>query len=157
MGLWTTVANAASSLLIAGELVITLLVFLGVRAIRRGRRVARHRALMLWSLGLNAVFLAAFLVSDVLKQQSVLTRGKVANPALFFTVLGIHLVIASSALAVAIVAWWRTRGHRIQTPQGDLDLEPAARARHRRISRWYPWLWGFTLATGLALFGVVYF
>lgn len=154
MGLLGTAADWATDVLILAEIVITVLVILGVRFIRRGRRVSTHRKIMLSTLILNAVFLAGFLVADAIKAETVLDR----NPApayVFWPMLGVHLAIAVSALGVAIVSWRIARKGVIHTDHG-MDLSPEVKVRHRRVSRHYPWLWYSTLATGLMLYGVVY-
>lgn len=154
MGLLGTGAGIASDLLILSEIAISVLVLAGVLAIRRGRRVGRHRRLMLTTLALNAVFLTGFLVQDALRSSNVVQRST-APPTVFWPLLSIHLVIAVSALATAVVAWRIARRGIVRTSAG-IDLRPDVRARHTRVSRWYPWLWGSTLATGLLLYGVLY-
>jgi len=157
MSILGTSADVASDLLILSEVVISLLVLLGVVQIRRDRRkaVGRHRAFMLWVLGLNAVFLAGFLVQDALKTETVLQRST-APLGVFVTVLSVHLMIAVSALSVAIVSWRIAAKGAFRNADGHWDLTPDVRVRHRRVSRFYPWLWGMTLATGLVLYSVLY-
>jgi len=155
VGLLRTGADIASDLLILSEIVISVLVFLGVWTIRRNRRkVGRHRGLMLWVLGLNAVFLAGFLIQDAIRSSNVVERSK-APLGVFVPLLSIHLMIAVSALSVAVVSWRIARKGLVRTATG-WDLTPEIRIRHRRVSRYYPWLWGFTLGTGLLLYGVLY-
>lgn len=147
-------ADLATNLLILAEILITVLVFVGVRYIRRGRRVGRHRRTMLWSLGLNALFLAGFLIQDAIRSSNVILRS--TAPALvFWPLLTVHLSIAVTALGIAIVSWRIARKGVVQTADG-IDLTPEVRARHRRVSRFYPPLWYSTLATGLLLYGVLY-
>lgn len=154
MGLMGTAADLATDILILAEIAITVLVILGVRKVRRRRNVSAHRRLMLATLILNAVFLAGFLVADAIKSSNVVLR----NPApayVFWPLLSIHLAIAVSALAVAVISWRIARAGIVETGAG-IDLSPEAKVRHRRVSRHYPWLWYSTLVTGLMLYGVVY-
>lgn len=155
MGVLGTPADIATDLLILAEVLISALVLIGVVFIRKDRsRVGRHRAVMLWVLGLNAVFLAGFLIQDLVRQSSVIERSK-APAHVFWPLLGVHLVIAVSALGVAIASWIIARRGLRRTDAG-WELPPAVRLRHRRVSRFYPWLWGFTLGTGLLLYGTLY-
>lgn len=152
MGILGTGADLASDVLILGEVVVSLLVWWGVRSIRHGRHVGRHRRLMLSVLLLNAILLASFLYVDVARSETVLARGR---STAFYVALGIHLPIAVSALTIAVISWLIARKGIV--PKGDtIDLEPSVRARHIRVSRWYPWLWGATLATGLLLYASIY-
>ena len=156
MGVLGTAADLATDVLILAEIAISLLVLLGVLTIRRNRqRVGAHRAYMLWVLGLNAFFLAGFLVQDLVRSSNVVERST-APAAVFWPLLGVHLAIAVSALGVAIASWLIARKGLLRRPDGGWDLAPDVRIRHRRVSRYYPWLWALTLATGLLLYGVLY-
>lgn len=152
-----TDASVFSDLLILAEILISALVLTGFLLIKRGRRVSKHRLVMLWTLGLNAFFLVGFLVQDAIRSQTVLSgeRGLRAPLSVFVPLLSIHLMIAVSAVSVAVVSWRIARRGIIQTPTG-IDLVPDVRVRHRRVSKYYPYLWAATLATGLLLYYVIY-
>jgi putative membrane protein len=145
-----------TQVLLLGEIATTVLVFLGVRAIR-AKAVHRHRTLMLWSLGLNLGLLASFLVVDVIRASNTVQRGLTAPLYVFLPMLAIHLAIAISALTLAIWAW-RIARTGVQRDGNDrvVDLHPEIRARHRKISKYYPALWYATLLTGLLLYAVLY-
>ncbi len=158
MGILGTDADWASDVLILSEIVISLLVLIGVVFIRRDRRrVRRHRAVMLWVLALNAFFLSGFLVQDIVRQSSTIERSAFVQdkPWLFWSMLGVHLAIAISAIGVAIASWLIARKGVVQGEHG-MELRPEVRSRHRRVSRYYPWLWASTLVTGLLLYSVLY-
>lgn len=150
-----TGADLATDLLILAEVLISLLVLFGVIAIKKGRAVGRHRLFMLSTLVLNAIFLVAFLIQDLVKGSNVVARSS-APAHVFWPLLGVHLTIAVSALAIAVASWLIARKGMVRSAGGALDLSPDVRIRHRRVSKYYPWLWGSTLATGLLLYGVVY-
>lgn len=155
MAILGTDADLASDVLILAEIAISVLVLAGVVTIRRNRkRVRPHRAYMLWVLGLNAFFLAGFLIQDIARSSNV-TERSTAPASVFWPLLAVHLAIAVSALGVAIASWLIARKGIVRTPEG-MDLVPEVRARHRRVSRYYPWLWAMTLVTGLLLYGVLY-
>lgn len=145
-----------TQVLLLGEMGITVLVYLGVRAIRQ-RRVHSHRLLMLWSLGLNLLLLASFVVVDLARASNTVKRGATAPLWVFFPLLLVHLTIAVSALTIAIISW-RIARRGVLRDAGDrvVDLEAEVRRRHRRVSRFYPNLWYATLATGLLLYFALY-
>ena len=145
-----------TQILLAGEILTTVLVFLGVRAIRR-KDVTRHRVLMLWSLALNLILLASFVVVDVIRTSTTLERGLTTPLYVFIPMLAIHLAIAISALTLAVWSWLIARKAVIRDAEGRVvDLPPEVRVRHRRVSKYFPNLWYATLATGLLLFAVLY-
>lgn len=145
-----------SDLLILGEVAVTALVVLGVRSIRRNQ-VARHRLLMLSALALNLALLAGFLVVDLIRASNTLQRGLPIPALLFWTILGVHLAIAVTALVVAVRAWLIARPGVVRDGQGTVvNLTPPVRAAHRRVSTYYPGLWYATFGTGLVLYLVLY-
>lgn len=142
--------------LLLGEIIITFLVVLGLRAIRK-KQIHRHRLLMLWSLGLNLFALASFVVVDVIRASNTVERGLTAPLYVFLPLLTIHLTIAITALTIAVLSWRIARQGIQRDAEGRVvDVDPAIRAKHRRISRFYPRLWYATLATGLLLYAVLY-
>jgi putative membrane protein len=156
VGFLGTGAGAASDVLILGEIVITVLVYLGVRKIRRNQ-VSGHRTIMLTSLALNLLLLASFLVVDIIKTSNTIERGLRAPLWVFIPLLVIHLSIAVTALTIAIRSWLIARTGVIRDGQGAVvNVTPEVRAKHRRISRYYPRLWYSTLGTGLLLYLTIY-
>ena len=145
-----------TQVLLVGEIATTVLVYLGVRAIRRNA-VHRHRLLMLWSLGLNLVLLASFLVVDAIRASNTIERGLTTPLYVFIPMLVIHLGIAITALTLAIMAWRIGRKGVIRDAENHvIDLAPEIRIKHRRIAKYYPSLWYATLATGLLLYAALY-
>ena len=84
-----------------------------------------------------------------------LLSGLRAPLSVFVPLLTIHLIIAVTALGVAVASWLIARKGIVPTAMG-IDLKPEVRVRHRRVSKYYPYLWASTLATGLLLYYVVY-
>lgn len=145
-----------TQVLLLGEIATTVLVYLGVRAIRKNA-VHRHRLLMLWSLGLNLVLLASFLVVDAIRASNTIERGLTAPLYVFIPMLVIHLSIAITALTLAIMAWRIGRQGVMRDAEGRVtDLSPEVRVKHRRIAKYYPNLWYATLVTGLFLYAALY-
>ncbi|HLE46738.1 MAG TPA: DUF420 domain-containing protein [Candidatus Thermoplasmatota archaeon] len=156
MALFGTNAGLPTDILILGEIVITVLVYLGVRKIKKND-VNGHRTIMLTTLGLNAVLLVSFLITDIVKATNTIERGLTAPLWVFIPLLVVHLTIAITALTVAIVSWQIVRKGVVRDRDGHvLTVTGRVRAQHRRISRFYPNLWYSTLATGLILYVVLY-
>lgn len=155
MALFGTDADLASDVLVLVEILITAAVVAGVLLIRRGR-IKHHRLVMLSTLAANAVFLVGFLILDAVKATTTLERGVDAPAAVFWTTLGVHLAFAFTSFGIAVAAWRiARRGHAVQ-PDGTHTVAGDVRRKHRAIARYYPYLWGATLVTGLLLYNVVY-
>ena len=155
VGFLGTSADLWSDLLILVEVLITGAVWMGLRAIR-ANEIRRHRSIMLFTLAANAAFLVAFLIQDAIALRTTLDRGVHAPGYVFWPVLAIHLAFAFSSFGVAVVGWRIARKGYSVTPEGRGHVEPDVRKRHRGVARFYPWLWGATLVTGLLLYAVVY-
>jgi uncharacterized membrane protein YozB (DUF420 family) len=159
VGIFGTEAGIASDILIGGEVILTILVYLGVRSIRRDRagHVSNHRTLMLTVLAFNLVLLLFFVVMDLIKASNTVERGLTAPLWIFVPLLIIHLFIAISALTIAIRAWLIARKGVVRDGKGKVvSVTPDVRIAHRRISRYYPPMWYATLTTGLILYLVLY-
>lgn len=155
MALFGTDADLASDILVLVEVAITAAIVAGVWLIHRGR-IKHHRVVMLSTLAANAVFLVGFLVLDAFKASTTLDRGIDAPAVVFWTTLVVHLAFAFTSFGIAIAAWRiARRGHTVQ-PDGTHAVGGEVRKRHRAIARYYPYLWGATLVTGLLLYNVVY-
>jgi uncharacterized membrane protein YozB (DUF420 family) len=155
MGFLGTGASVWSDALLMVEGAITVGIVVGILLIRRGR-IKHHRAVMLGTLAVNAVFLVAFLVQDAVAATTTVERGLSAPMGVFVPVLVVHLAFAFSSFGVAIVAWRRAgTGHHVGA-DGVHTVTAAARRFHKRVARFYPWLWGATLVTGILLYNVVY-
>lgn len=159
MGLFGTDAGFASDILIGGEIILTVLVILGVRVIRKDRtaNVATHRRLMLTVLGFNLVLLVFFVIVDLIKASSTIERGTRAPLWVFVPLLLIHLAIAITSLVLAFRAWLSARRGVVRDGNGVVvNVTPDVRVAHRRIARYYPPMWYATLATGLVLYVTLY-
>lgn len=157
MGFLGTRADAFTDGLIVGEIVVTALVFTGVRLIRRNH-VAQHRLTMLGMLALNLLILTTFLVKDVFARSTVLERAATAAPLFVYVpLLVVHLLLAVTALALSIWAWSIARRGVVRDGIGRVfNVTPEVRRAHRRIAHWFPRFWYSTLATGLLFYVVVY-
>ncbi|RMF20219.1 MAG: DUF420 domain-containing protein [Deltaproteobacteria bacterium] len=118
----------------------TVLLVLGFRLIRSGRRSA-HRRAMLASVAVSALFLVSYLVYH---WQAGATRftGTGAIRSLYFTVLISHTVLAAAVpFLVGATLWAAWRG----------DF-----ARHRRRARWTLPIWLYVSVTGVAVYLMLY-
>lgn len=120
---------------------VSLLLLAGLVAVRTGH-VGLHKACMLSSVALAAVFLASYLTyhfkSHILTS---FTHGGWARP-LYYTVLLSHTALAATALPLILVTLRRAL-------RGDLE-------RHRRAAGWaYP-VWLYVSVTGVAVYVLLY-
>jgi putative membrane protein len=117
-----------------------VLLLLGWRAVRRGRR-ARHRALMLSALGCSALFLLGYLTRVLLTGTH---RFPVEGPwkTLYLAVLGSHTLLAVVCLPMVLRALWLALHDRF--------------AEHRRLARWAFPVWAYVSVTGVAVYGMLY-
>ncbi len=117
-----------------------LLLLLGWRAIRAGRR-ARHRNLMLAACGSSVLFLAGYLTRIALTGTHRFP-GSGALRAAYLALLGSHTLLAALALPLVL----RT-----------LQLSLSSRfPEHRRIARWTFPVWIYVSVTGVAVYVMLY-
>jgi len=107
------------------------------RAIKSGRRVARHRALVLTSVGLGALFLVSYFTRIALFGDTHFRGAGVLRP-LYFGLLISHVGVAVLDLPVILTALYFAL-------RGRFD-------RHRAVARWAMPLWVFVSATGPLVF-----
>ncbi len=117
-----------------------VLVVLGFRAIRAGRRET-HRAFMLAAVASSVLFLAGYLTRIALTGTHRFPGGGALRAA-YLAVLGSHTLLA--ALAAPLVLW---------------TLSLALRTRfadHRRIARWTLPVWLYVSVTGVVVYVLLY-
>ena len=112
----------------------------GYRLIRRGRRDA-HRRSMLLALSTSALFLVSYVIYHA-NAGSVPFRGTGVIRIIYFAILIPHVILAATILPLALVT--AARGLR-----GDYG-------RHVRIARWTLPLWLFVSVTGVLVYLMLY-
>ena len=117
-----------------------VLLVLAYRAIRR-REIERHRALMLSTAAVSALFLVCYLVYHA-QVGSVRFLGQGPARAVYFTILITHTSLA--ILIVPLVMRTLYLGLKRQ------DF------RHRRIARWTFPLWLYVSVTGVVIYVMLY-
>jgi len=118
-----------------------VLLVAGWRAIRAGRRVERHRRLMLAALAVSTAFLAGYLVRVALTGTHRWPGGGVAR-TVYLTVLLSHTALAALVPPLVAVTLWLARKGRF----------PA----HRRVARWTFPIWAYVSATGVLVYLMLY-
>jgi uncharacterized membrane protein YozB (DUF420 family) len=117
-----------------------VLIFLGWRAIRGGRR-ERHRRLMIAALGCSTLFLASYLVYHA-QVGSVRFARTGAVRTVYLGILLTHTVLAAAIVPlIATTVWRAARG---------------SFAAHRRIARVTLPLWGYVSVTGVVIYWMLY-
>ncbi len=117
-----------------------VLVVLGFRAIRRGRRET-HRALMLAAVATSVLFLAGYLTRMALTGTHRFPGGGALRAA-YLAVLGSHTILA--ALAAPLVLWTLSLALRTRFPD------------HRRLARWTLPVWLYVSVTGVVVYVMLY-
>jgi uncharacterized membrane protein YozB (DUF420 family) len=118
----------------------SLFLVAGYLLIRRGRRDA-HRRAMLLALTTSALFLVSYVIYHA-NAGSVPFRGTGVIRIVYFAILIPHVILAATILPLALVT--AARGFR-----GDY-------ARHVRIARWTLPLWLYVSVTGVIVYVMLY-
>ena len=117
-----------------------LLLLVGYRLIRAGRREA-HRKVMLLALACSALFLTSYLVYHF-QVGSVRFRGEGPVRTLYFTILITHTVLAVAIVPLILVTLSRAL-------RGRFEL-------HRRLARLTLPLWAYVSVTGVVVYWMLY-
>lgn len=117
-----------------------VLLFLGWRAIRGGRRDL-HRNLMIAACASSVLFLASYLTRVALTGTHRFP-GDGALKAVYLVVLATHTVLAAAVLPMVLRTLW-------------LSLH-ARYAEHRRIARFTLPVWMYVSVTGVAVYVMLY-
>lgn len=117
-----------------------ILLLVGWRMIRTGRREA-HRRAMLAAFACSAAFLVSYLVYHALAG-SVRFPGTGAARTFYLGVLLTHTVLAAAVPVLALLTLWRAFRERF--------------AAHRAIARWTLPIWLYVSATGVVIYWMLY-
>jgi uncharacterized membrane protein YozB (DUF420 family) len=117
-----------------------VLLFVGWRLIRRGRREA-HRRAMLAAVACSTLFLVSYLVYHA-QVGSVRFQGQGPIRAVYFTVLVTHTILATAIVPLVLMTLVRALQERFD--------------RHRRLARVTLPLWGYVSVTGVVIYVMLY-
>jgi uncharacterized membrane protein YozB (DUF420 family) len=117
-----------------------VLLFLGWRLIRRGRREA-HRRVMLAAVGCSTVFLVSYLAYHA-QVGSVRFQGQGAIRIVYFTILISHTILAAAVVPLVLVTL-------VRALQARFD-------RHRRLARMTFPIWCYVSVTGVIVYWMLY-
>jgi putative membrane protein len=132
--------NAVVSLTAIGTLVT------GVRAVRRGD-VARHRAAMLATTGLFALFLVAYLYRVALEGPTPFTGPDVVAQFLYYPLLAVHILLAVLAVPLVIYVLLLALTHSVaELPE----------TRHPQVGRVAATLWLVSFLLGVVVYLMLY-
>jgi len=124
--------------------IVTLVV--GVRAIRRGD-VGRHRAAMLSTTGLFALFLVSYLYRVALEGPTEFAGPDVLARFLYYPLLAIHVVLAVVAVPLVIYVLLLALTYPVaQLPE----------TRHPRVGRVAAALWLVSFSLGVVVYLLLY-
>jgi uncharacterized membrane protein YozB (DUF420 family) len=117
-----------------------VLLFLGWRLIRRGRREA-HRRAMLAAVACSTLFLVSYLVYHA-QVGSVRFQGQGAIRTVYFTILISHTILAVAVVPLVLVTL-------VRALQARFD-------RHRRLARITFPIWCYVSITGVIVYWMLY-
>lgn len=118
----------------------------GVAAIRRGD-VARHRALMLASFGLFALFLALYLYRVAVRGPTEFTGPAVVRTYVYLPVLFVHVALAVVCVPFVFYAL---------LVAGTRPVADVYGTRHRTAGRVAAGLWLVSFTMGLVIYAMLY-
>lgn len=135
-----TLADALPTVNAALNATSAVLLVLGWRAIRAGRREV-HRAYMLAALGSSLLFLVSY-VTRIALTGTHRFPGEGTLRAVYLAVLGSHTLLA--ALAGPLVLRTLFLAFRARFPE------------HRRVARWTLPVWLYVSVTGVVVYAMLY-
>jgi putative membrane protein len=119
--------------------ITTILIVLGLRAIRRGDREG-HRRHMLAAFATSTLFLIGYIVYHSVHGDTKFPGQGWVRPAYFFVLIS-HIVLSMIALPMVLGTFWLGLTRRFE--------------RHRKLARWtYP-VWLYVSVTGVVIFFVL--
>lgn len=120
--------------------VVSVLLVIGYRLIRRGRAAA-HQKVMLSAVVLSALFLVSYLVYHF-QVGSVRFQGQGAIRTLYFAILISHTALAATVPFLVTITVVRALRGRFR--------------RHRAIARWTFPIWLYVSVTGVIVYLMLY-
>jgi putative membrane protein len=118
----------------------------GVRAIRRGN-VGRHRALMVSSVGLFALFLLLYLYRVAVLGPTEFTGPPLVRTYVYYPVLFVHVALAIVCVPFVFYAL---------LVAGTRSVAEIHESRHRTAGRVAAALWLVSFTMGLAIYAMLY-
>lgn len=110
-------------------------------AIKRGRRVARHRFLMLSAVTTSALFLTSYLIRHLFFGETKFQGTGILRP-IYFTILISHVLLAVAVLPMILRTLYLGLKHRFE--------------EHRRIARITFPIWTYVSITGVVVYWFLY-
>ena len=117
-----------------------ILLFVGWRLIRRGRREA-HRRVMLAAVACSALFLVSYLAYHA-QVGSVRFQGQGPIRTVYFAILLTHTILAAAIVPLVLLTLVRGLQERFD--------------RHRRLARVTLPLWAYVSVTGVLIYVMLY-
>ena len=120
-----------------------ILLVMGYVGIRRGA-VGFHKACMLTALVVSVLFLSCYLYYHFVVKQGEPTRFSAEGEirALYFGVLGSHIILAVLIVPLALFTAYQGLRHRFQ--------------RHVKVARWTLPIWLYVSVTGVVVYWMLY-
>jgi len=133
-----------------------VLLILGFVLIKRGRRVAHGRVMLLTFL-VSCIFLASYLIYHYQVGSVKFTHPGTVR-YVYLTILATHVVLAALVpflalltITFALVGTGWSRAARLPT-----EIRSKYLARHRRLARWTFPIWLYVSVTGVVVYAMLY-
>ena len=126
-----------------------VLLGIGYRHIRAGRREAHHRTMTL-AVIVSALFLVSYVAHHVTAPVYVFHGTGIVRP-IYFAMLTSHVILAIAVTPMVLVTYLRAR--RARATGG---FERGDFARHKALARWTFPIWMYVSVTGVLVYLMVY-
>jgi putative membrane protein len=122
-----------------------ILLVIGYRHIRAGRRELHHRV-MTAAVVSSALFLVSYVLNHLTAPVYVFRGQGIIRP-IYFTMLTSHVILATAVTPMVALTYIRARRARAGT---------GTYARHKALARWTFPIWLYVSVTGIVVYLMVY-
>ena len=122
-----------------------ILLVIGYRMIRTGRRESHHKV-MTAAVATSALFLVSYVLNHVTEPVYVFRGQGIIRP-IYFAMLTSHVILAIVVTPMVVMTFIRARRARAGT---------GSFARHKALARWTFPIWLYVSVTGIIVYLMVY-
>ncbi len=144
---WATLLPAVDASLNA---LATLLLLVGLRQIKKGRREA-HRRTMLITFVVSAIFLTCYLVHHAMHGSKTFGGVGLIKPV-YYSILISHVFLAVFVAVLVPVTVWKG----LKADKAEKLGQPSIWAKHRKIAKVTFPLWLYVSVTGVVIYFLAY-
>jgi uncharacterized membrane protein YozB (DUF420 family) len=131
-----------------------ILLWIGFRLIRSGRRQAHH-SVMTAAVIVSALFLVSYVLHHLTAPVYVFHGQGIVRPIYFF-MLTTHVILAVAVTPMVILTFLRARRARALAGQYWSGFQKGDFGRHKALARWTFPIWLYVSVTGVLVYLMVY-